>query len=101
MTIHMKVSLVTVVFFGYRRGRLAGAALRAQNESAPLFVGHDDMKTKFESGALVAEASTYRITASHRDGPGRSEVHETVTDIFHVTDGHATVVLGGELVGAR
>ena len=99
MTIHIRVALATVVFLAIGAAFLAGAALRAQDASVPLFVGHDDMKTKFESGALVAEAPTYRITASHRDGPGQSEVHETVTDIFHVTDGHATVVVGGELVG--
>ena len=97
MTTTLKISLVIAVALA------AGAGLLAQDpdESAPLFVGHDEMKAKFERGELVAEASTYRITASHRDRTGRSEVHETVTDIFYVTDGQATVVLGGELVGSE
>ncbi len=97
VTVNTKVSLATVVSLAI------GAALLAQNSggSAPLFVDHDEMKAKFEVGGLVAEASTYRITASHRDGTGRSEVHETVTDIFYVTEGRATVVLGGELVNGE
>lgn len=95
MTINVKTSLVIAVSVA------AGAVLLSQgaNESAPLFVGHDEMREKFAGGELVAEASAYRITASHRDKAGQSEVHETVTDIFYVTEGQATVVLGGELVG--
>ena len=96
MTFRTKISLVMVVSLAIGTATLAQDA----DESAPLFVGHDEMRAKFQKGELVADASTYRITASHRDGPGRSEVHETVTDIFYVADGTATVVLGGELVGS-
>ena len=97
MRINMRISLALVVSL------TAVAALLAQDESKsePLFVGHDDMNIKFENGGLVAAASTYRVTASHRDQPGQSEVHEKVTDIFYVTDGQATVVLGGELTGSK
>ena len=96
MTLRTKISLVLVVSLAIGTATLAQDA----DESAPLFVGHDEMRAKFQKGELVADASTYRITAIHRDGPGRSEVHETVTDIFYVADGTATVVLGGELVGS-
>ena len=98
MTINVvKTSLVVAVSLA------AGAVLLSQdtNESAPLFVGHDEMSKKFENGDLVAEASAYRVTASRRDKAGQAEVHETVTDIFYVSDGQATVVLGGELVGGE
>jgi len=97
MTINVKTSLVLAVALA------AGAVLLSQDadESAPLFVGHDEMLAKFQNGDLVAEASAYRVTASHRNKAGQPEVHETVTDIFYVTDGRATVVLGGELVGGK
>ena len=45
--------------------------------------------------------STFRVAASRRDGAGEAEVHATDTDIFYVLEGSATVVTGGELLGAH
>jgi glc operon protein GlcG len=46
-------------------------------------------------------ASTFRVAASRRDGAGEAEVHVTDTDIFYVLEGAATVVTGGEVLGAH
>jgi len=51
-------------------------------------------------GALVA-TKDFTVSGSHRNGPGQVEVHATETDIFYVTDGEATLVTGGTVVGGK
>ncbi len=55
----------------------------------------------FASGSPILEVDAYKIHASRRDGPGKSEVHLVDTDIFYVLDGAATLVTGGALVGGE
>jgi len=81
----------------------AGFALIAADAGKPasLYVGHDDMNAKLKSGGQVTRTPTYSVSASHRDKPGQVEVHEKETDVFYVTDGQATFVTGGEMVGGK
>ena len=51
-------------------------------------------------GPLVA-TKDFTIAGSHRVGPGQVEVHDRETDIFYVTDGEATLVTGGTMVGGK
>jgi mannose-6-phosphate isomerase-like protein (cupin superfamily) len=51
-------------------------------------------------GSLVA-TKDFTIAGSHRSGPGQVEVHARETDIFYVTDGAATLVVGGTVVGGK
>jgi glc operon protein GlcG len=63
-----------------------------------------DVKAAFaagETGAVLVEDRGFRVAASRRDGAGQAEVHATDTDIFYVLEGHATVVVGGELVDGK
>jgi len=53
-----------------------------------------------KGGSLVA-TKDFTIAGSHRDKPGQVEVHARETDIFYVTDGEATLVFGGKVVGAK
>ena len=93
----MRISLAMFVLAA------AGVALLAQDagKPAPLYVGHDDMNVKLKNGGPVTRTPTYSVTASHRDQPGRVEVHEKETDIFYVTDGQATFIVGGDMVGGE
>jgi uncharacterized protein GlcG (DUF336 family)/mannose-6-phosphate isomerase-like protein (cupin superfamily) len=54
-----------------------------------------------ETGATLIEDPAFRVAASRRDGAGQAELHATDTDIFYVLEGHATVIVGGELVDGR
>jgi glc operon protein GlcG len=54
-----------------------------------------------ETGATLIEDGAFRVAASRRDGAGRAELHATETDIFYVLEGHATVIVGGELVDGK
>src|SRR3954469_1472236 len=51
-------------------------------------------------GTLVA-TKDFNVAGSHRTGPGQVEVHARETDIFYVTDGEATLVVGGTVVGGK
>ena len=63
-----------------------------------------DVKAAFaqgETGATLIEDPAFRVAASRRDGAGQAELHATDTDIFYVLEGHATVVVGGELLDGK
>jgi len=51
-------------------------------------------------GPLVS-ARDYTVSGLRRTGPGEVEVHDHETDIFYITDGEATFVTGGTMVGGK
>ncbi len=51
-------------------------------------------------GPLVS-ARDYTVSGLRRTGPGQVEIHDHETDIFYVTDGEATFVAGGTMVGGK
>jgi len=52
-------------------------------------------------GGSLISTKDFTVNGSHRSGPGEVEVHATETDIFYVTDGEATLVVGGTVVGGK
>ncbi|MBS2021506.1 MAG: heme-binding protein [Deltaproteobacteria bacterium] len=57
-----------------------------------------EVQAAFMKGQPLIEQANYKIHASHRDGPGKVEVHLRDTDIIHVLKGSATLVVGGTVV---
>ena len=51
-------------------------------------------------GSLVA-TKDFTVSGNHRNVPGQVEVHDHETDIFYVTDGEATLVTGGTMIGGK
>ena len=43
----------------------------------------------------------YRVAGTRRTGPGQVEVHDKETDIIYITDGEATIVTGGKMLGGK
>jgi mannose-6-phosphate isomerase-like protein (cupin superfamily) len=43
----------------------------------------------------------YSTMVAYREASGEAEVHETVTDIFVVSAGEATLVVGGKVIGGK
>ncbi len=68
---------------------------------APLYIDHDLMGFRLSKGGQIASAPNYSVLASHRDKPGQVEEHEKETDIVYVTDGQATLIMGGTMVGGK
>ena len=59
-----------------------------------------DPKTKSASERLDTFDNHFFMIA-HREGDGEAELHEGQADVFVVESGAATLVVGGEIVGAR
>ena len=59
-----------------------------------------DPKTKSASERLDTFGNHFFMIA-HREGDGEAELHEGQADVFVVEGGAATLVVGGEIVGAR
>ncbi len=83
---------------------LAGAAALAGEPKAvslqpTQYLPAADVKGAFEKGRPLLANDNYQVHASHRDGPGKVEVHTKDTDVFYVLKGTATLVTGGTMVG--
>jgi mannose-6-phosphate isomerase-like protein (cupin superfamily) len=101
---------------GPRRARtlLGGLELLGSNALAPAalptgdphsngaaFFGSDAIRAKFATGGLLLDAGDYKLDAGRRSAPGEVEYHAHTVDVMHIVEGNATVVTGGEIVGAR
>ena len=71
-------------------------------DPAPSAVVHiDHEKVTFERGTKLLETPEFKIMTSRRTGPGKVEIHEHDTDIFHIIDGTAEFVTGGTVVDLK
>ncbi len=73
----------------------------AAQTSSVAFFDSKTVAAAFVKGRPLLENGEYKIHASHRDGPGKAEVHEHETDIIYVLEGTATFVTGGKVVGGE
>ena len=81
---------------------LTVAALHTGAQSpAVTYVDHDKVATALANGGSLVTAANLTVSGARRTGPGQVEVHETETDVLYVTDGEATFVTGGTMVGGR
>ena len=61
----------------------------------------EELRKRFQEGGLLLDTTGWKLDAGRRVAPGEVEYHERFVDVMHVVEGRATVVTGGELVGAR
>jgi mannose-6-phosphate isomerase-like protein (cupin superfamily) len=81
---------------------LAAAAATGQAQSTQVtHVDHEKVAAALAKGGALVTASDFTVQGIRRTGPGQVEIHEKETDIFYVTDGDATIVTGGTMVGGR
>ena len=69
--------------------------------STAIFVDHDKVAAALAKGGSLVTASDVLVSGSHRDKPGQVEVHDKEMDVLYITDGSATFVTGGKIVGAK
>jgi mannose-6-phosphate isomerase-like protein (cupin superfamily) len=79
---------------------LASAAALIASEAA-VYVDHDTAAAAFKKGGSFAKGSDFAASGAHRGKAGQVEVHEKETDIIYITDGEATFVTGGTMVGGK
>ena len=65
------------------------------------YISHDKVADALAKGGPLASTKAYAISGSHRNAAGQVEMHEKETDILYVTDGEATFVTGGTMVGGK
>jgi mannose-6-phosphate isomerase-like protein (cupin superfamily) len=79
---------------------LAATTGRAQS-SQVTHVDHEKVAAALAKGGALVTSKDFTVQGIRRAGPGQVEIHEKETDIFYVTDGEATIVTGGAMVGGR
>ncbi len=80
---------------------LSMSANGATHSSSVTFFDSKTVAAAFVKGQPLIENGEYKVHASHRDGPGKAEVHEHETDIIYVLEGTATFVTGGKVVSGE
>jgi len=81
---------------------LATVAMTGYAQSPKItYVDQAKVAAALAKGGALMTSKDFTVQGSHRDGPGQVEVHAKETDIFYVTDGEATIVTGGTMVGGR
>jgi uncharacterized RmlC-like cupin family protein len=79
-------------------GVLAGA----QSDSAGgVHVDPAKVAAALAKGGPLVTRPDLLVSGSHREKAGEVEVHDKETDVIYVTDGEATFVFGGKMVGGK
>jgi mannose-6-phosphate isomerase-like protein (cupin superfamily) len=68
---------------------------------AGTYIGHDKVADALAKGGSLAATKEYTVSGAHRTAAGQVEMHEKETDILYITDGEATFVTGGNMVGGK
>ena len=79
----------------------APAAAKPTPVTQGVYVDHDKVAAALAKGGGLVTASDVLVSGSHRDKPGQVEVHEQEMDVLYITDGTATFVYGGKMVGGK
>ena len=81
---------------------LAMAATSGYAQSSQVtHVDQEKVAAALAKGGALMTSKDFTVQGIHRGGPGQVEIHGKETDIFYVTDGEATIVTGGSMVGGR
>ena len=65
------------------------------------YISHEKVAAALAGGGTLVTAPEYIVIGLHRSASGNAELHEKQTDVYYVTDGEATFVTGGELIGNK
>jgi len=65
------------------------------------YIGHEKVAEALAKGGSLGSTKNYTVSGAHRDKAGQVEVHDKETDILYITDGEATFVTGGTMVGGK
>lgn len=79
----------------------AVCALFAADPAPVTYVDSAKVAAALEKGGPLARGDGFTVSGARRTGPGQVEVHDKETDIFYITDGEATFVTGGKMIGGR
>ncbi len=75
--------------------------LFAADPATVTYVDSAKVSAALEKGGPLAKGDGFTVSGARRTGPGQVEVHDKETDIFYITDGEATFITGGKMIGGR
>lgn len=80
---------------------IAPALIAAENDAtSPVHhVDADKVAAVLGKGGTMIVGPDFEVQGTHRVKAGNAELHVKETDVFYVTDGEATVVVGGNIIG--
>ena len=87
-------------FAGFVGFVMFGTVAMAQSR-AVTHVDSEKVAAALSKGGSILATKDFTVAGSHRNGPGQVEVHDHETDIFYITEGEATLVTGGTMVGGK
>ena len=90
----MKILLALVVL-------LAAAVMLTGAGPGVTFIGADKVATSMAKGGVLLTQPDLIVQGAHRAEAGQVEVHDKETDVIYITDGEATIVTGGTMVGGK
>lgn len=73
------------------------AKAHARSAASVTIVPRRTVEAGFPKDATLVSNEHFRVSASHREGPGQAEVHLNDTDIFYVLKGSAELIVGGSV----
>jgi glc operon protein GlcG len=65
------------------------------------YIASDKVGDSLAKGGVLLTQPDLIVQGAHRAGPGQVEVHDKETDVIYVTEGEATIVTGGTMVGGK
>jgi mannose-6-phosphate isomerase-like protein (cupin superfamily) len=80
---------------------VAAATSFALAEEPATYVDQAKVAEIFSKGGKLSSGSDFAASGARRTAPGQVEVHEKETDIFLITEGSATFVTGGKMIGGN
>ena len=86
---------------------LAGASVvmllltAAAQSPAVTYLDHQKVAEALTQGKSLMTAPNLSVSGAQRTGPGQVEIHDKETDVLYITDGNATFVTGGTMVGGK
>jgi mannose-6-phosphate isomerase-like protein (cupin superfamily) len=79
----------------------AAVFLMAAGGPPVTYIAKEKVAEALAKGTVMVTQSDLTTQGGHRVAAGQVEVHDKETDIFYVTDGEATIVTGGTMVGGK
>jgi quercetin dioxygenase-like cupin family protein len=79
------------------------ALLTGADQKDVAYIPHDKVDAALDNKADIhlLTADNLMVEGNYRNKPGVVELHESLTDIFYVTEGETTFVAGGKYEGGK
>ena len=87
--------------FVFLAGILAAAASFVLAQEPATYVDQAKVAEVFSKGGSLSKGSDFTASGARRTAAGQVEVHDKETDIFLITEGSATFVTGGKMIGGN